>query len=137
MYGYGYIQLAGSAGVDIDEIPAVRRGAAEQRAVVAIFRVDPHHKLDVGRGHGHIVAAGDPVLRAEMRVSKHQRRQLGHDVVRVRHAVIGTVCLRRDILGQGHVAQARLAIVILQFFYISRPKKKPPPRCVVAARECP
>lgn len=61
-------------------------------------RVNSINNFDIGCSHGHTIAAGDPVLRAEVRISVHRRRRLGYRVIRVGDPVIGAFVLRGDVL---------------------------------------
>lgn len=71
----------------------------KQGAVISVCRIHPHNFGHVRRSHRHIVAAGDPVLRAEVVVAQQLGRKLGHDVVGVRDAVVAAHVLVGDVVG--------------------------------------
>ena len=71
----------------------------KQRAVIPIRRIHPHNLGHVRRSHRHIITAGDPVLRTEVVVAQQLRRQLRHDVVGVRDAVVAAHVLVGDVVG--------------------------------------
>lgn len=66
-----------------------------------------------------VVAARDPVFGRGVRVSERGVGQAGDGIVGVGGAVAGSLGggLRRDVGGQGGVADAGLAVVVLFFFF--------------------
>ena len=91
--------------------------AIQQRTIVTSGGINPHDIFHVIDRHGHIVATGDPVLRAGVMVTQQLGRQLGDDVVGVGDAVV--VALVGDVFGQSEVADAGLAVVVLFIVNIS------------------
>lgn len=97
--------------INVLKVPVVRRGTRRSRSRISSGRVNPSNNLDVRRSHRHIIATGNPVLRAGVAEPGRGRRQLGDGVIRVGDAVLGVhVC---DVGRQGEVADAGLAVGVL------------------------
>lgn len=93
------------------EVPEVRLYRLPILARIAPPRTNPLNHLNITRRWSHLVAAGDPVLRAHMTESKSHGRQSGNDVVGVRGAIVASlVC---DVLHQSFVADSRAAVRVL------------------------
>jgi hypothetical protein len=78
-----------SAPVNIEQVPVMCRGTRSNRTRIAGIRVNSRNYLDIGGGHGHIVAASNPMLRARMAESRCHRRELGHCIIRVCDTPLG------------------------------------------------
>lgn len=76
----------------------MRSSGRIQRASIALGRINTLDDLDIGRGHGDIVRAGNPVLGAGVAKASSRRRHIGDLVI----GVCGTpLCIGvGDIRGQ-------------------------------------
>jgi hypothetical protein len=95
----------------MSQVPIVCLDIRTQCTRIAILRANTLNDIDVRRGHRHIVATGNPVLRAGVAESNSRRWQLGHKVLGVRNSPDTT--LVRDIRSQCLVAHTWLAVGIL------------------------
>lgn len=96
------------------KIPRVRARISLQRIVSRVAqKVDGTTVLgDVVRRGYNIVWTGDVILRRDVDEPKHQWRQPGHGVVLVRDAVVPTLVLVGDEVGQCFPCYPRRAICV-------------------------
>lgn len=103
----------------LDNIPSMSIYTVNPRgSCISFRRIDALDHLDVGGGHRLPIVARDPVLRTRVAESEYGRRELGDDVVGVRHTE--ETALRGDILGQGSISHSGTAVCVLNTLSMTR-----------------